>query len=338
VESVSNKRPIDRQRETAITMNVGDEQEPIKGFLSTEDALYTIKEKGVYKVQLADDIDPERTNPNIPNLSQKVLSAGDDNEIVARILLTVKCLFDEKNATVNPFVGRLFEQSIGLTRHVLELHEMISSLKEKIIQNKEAFEEREHEPNAFSLPSIPDLDKDLHNILVKVDKARDSILSLYRLHFLPEALQKPSLDEYEAAIQDRLSSEPEIKADWDATKKVLNLIRNIRNASEHRREGNQLKLKDFEMQPDGNVNSPILEIEHKDTPIEPVSVVDFLDIIGNIILDQAEGSIVTIRCVALLDKNPFNEQVGFLPPENRRHPLVRYCRTINLNGEIRILG
>ncbi len=337
---MSKKRPIDRQREAAITMNVGDDQDssPIKDSLSTKDALYTIKEKGVYKVQLADDIDPERTNPNIPNLSQKVLSAGFDNEIVARILLTVKCLFDEKNATVSPFVSDLFEQCIGLTRHVLELHEMISSLKEKIIQKKEAFEEREHTPNAFSLPSIPDLDKDLHNILVKADKERDGILSLYRLHFLLGASPKPSLDEYEAAIQDKLSSEPEIKAGWDATKKVLSLIRNIRNASEHRREGNRLKLKDFEMQPNGNVNSPNLEIEHKDTPIESVTVVNFLDLIGNIILDQAEGSIVTIRCAALFDKNPFNEQVGFLPPENRRHPLVRYCRTIILNGEIKILG
>ena len=92
------------------------------------------------------------------------------------------------------------------------------------------------------------------------------------------------------------------------------------------------------MEPDGSVNSPIVEIEHKDTPIEPVQVVDFLNFIENAVLDHAEGSVVTIRCAVLLDKNQFNEQVGFLPPENRRHPLVRYCRTITLNGSTRILG
>ncbi len=321
-------------------MYVGDDVDssPIKDFLSTENALYTIKEKGVYKIQLADDIDPERTNPKIPNLSQKVLPAGHDNEVVARILLTTKCLFDENNATVSPFVGALFEQSIDLTRHVLELYEMVSDLREAIIQKEKAFEEHEHKPNAFSLPSVPDLDKDLHNTLVKADKVKDSILSLYRLHFLPEAKKKPLLDEYDTAIQDRLSSESDILAGWGETKKVLSLIRNIRNASEHRRDENQLKVKDFEMQSDGSVNPPILAIEHKDTPIEPVRVVDFLDFIGNIMLDQAEGSIVTIRCAALLDKNPFEEQVGFLSPENRRHPFVRYCRAINLNGEMRILG
>lgn len=337
---MNQKRPIDRQREAAITLIVGDEEDssPIRDFLSTANALYTVKENGVYKVQLADDIDPGRTNPNVPNLSQKVLSAGHNNEIVGRILLTAKCLFDEKNATVSPFVGALFEQCIDLTRHALEMHEIISALKEKITQKENAFDERKHKPNAFSLPSIPDMDKDVHNILVKADKAKDGILSLYRLHFLPEAQSKPLLDEYDTAIHSRLSSEPEIAAGWDETKNVLKLIRNIRNASEHRKDGQRLILTDFAMQPNGSVNSPILKIEHKETPIEPVSVVDFIDFIGNVILDQAEGSIATIRCAVLLDQNPFKEQVGFLSPENRRHPHVRYCRAINLNGEMRILG
>lgn len=337
---MKQQRPIDRQRDGAITLTVGDEEDssPIISHLSTCNALYVIKQKSVFKVQTADNIDPERINPNIPNLSQRVLSAGNDNEIVARILLTAKCLFDEKNATVRPFIGALFEQSIDLTRHVLALYDMIADLREKIIQKEKAFEGREHKPNAFSLPSVPDLDKDLHNILVKADKAKDSILSIYRLHFFPEYKKKPTLEEYDTAIHDKLTSEPDIVEAWSNTKAVLNLMRNIRNASEHRRDGNQLKVKDFEMQPDGSVNSPVMEIEHKDTPIESVQVVKFLDFIGKIVLDCAESSLVIIRSAVLLDKNPFNEQVSFIPTENRRHPLVRFYRTINMNGEIRILG
>tara|TARA_R110002096_G_scaffold99058_1_gene219725 strand:- start:365 stop:1327 length:963 start_codon:yes stop_codon:yes gene_type:complete len=319
---------------------VEDEEDPspVKGFISTSNALYVFKEESIYKVQLADDIDPGRTNYDIPNLNQKILPAGENNEVVARVLLTTKCLFDENNATVSPFVGAFLEQSIYLTKHILELQEMIYNLRYKIIQKEEIFKKKEYNINNFSLPFVSGLDQELHNILVKADRAKDSILALYRLHFFPEGKKKPNMDEYDVVINDKLLSKPDILAGWNETIMVLRLIRNIRNASEHRRDGNQLRAQDFEMQPDGSINSPIVGIEHKDTPIEPIQVVDFLDLIDNMILDHAEGSIVTIRCAVLLDNNPFNEQVGYLPAEKRRHPLVRYCRLVNLDGEMRILG
>lgn len=337
---MTEKRAIDKQREAAITLTIGDDDDKsaIQSSLSTSNALYIIKENGVYKIQLADDIDPDRTNPNIPNVNQKVLSAGGNNEVVARILLTAKCLFDENNAIVRPFVSAFLEQSIDLTKHVLELHEMIFDLKEKITHKEKFFEEQNHKPNTYSLPAVPDLDKDLHNIIVKADKAKDNILSLYRLNFLPEAKKKPKIDEYDAAIRTALSSKADIISSWDEIKRILNLLRNIRNSSEHRRDGNQLILTDFEMKPDGSVTSPTLEIQHKDTPIEQVQVVDFLSFIEDVVLDHAEESIVIIRLAALLDRNPFNEHVGKLTPEDRRHPLVRYCRTINMGGNIQILG
>lgn len=336
---MKKKRSIDRQREAAITMRIGDDEDksPIKDFLSTENALFTIKEKGVYKVQLADDIDPKRTNPHIPNVSQKVLPAGDTNEVVGRVLLTAKCLFDEKNSTVKPFVGSLLEQSIELTRHILELNEMIEDLKRIIIEKGTEFEKREHKSNAYTLPSIPSLDKDIHNILVKADKAKDSIYSLYRLYFLPTSA-KPELNKYDPAIRDKLSEQPEILEGWCETKTILNLIRNIRNASEHRKEGQQVKLKDFEMQSDGSVMSPTIEIEHKDTPIKPTGVLEFLNYIKDLVLNHAEGSIVTIKCATLLDKNPLKESVGYAPPESRKHQFIRYYRTIDFKGEVRILG
>ena len=361
---MTKRRPIDIQREAAITLMVEDEEDPspVKGFISTSNALYVFKEESIYKVQLADDIDPGRTNYDIPNLNQKILPAGENNEVVARVLLTTKCLFDENNATVSPFVGAFLEQSIYLTKHILELQEMIYNLRYKIIQKEEIFKKKEYNINNFSLPFVSGLDQELHNILVKADRAKDSILALYRLHFFPEGKKKPNMDdssengwktsehchriyggheksnEYDVVINDKLLSKPDILAGWNETIMVLRLIRNIRNASEHRRDGNQLRAQDFEMQPDGSINSPIVGIEHKDTPIEPIQVVDFLDLIDNMILDHAEGSIVTIRCAVLLDNNPFNEQVGYLPAEKRRHPLVRYCRLVNLDGEMRILG
>jgi hypothetical protein len=291
---MNKKRPIDRQREAAINLTVSDDDDKsaLQDFLSTSSALYVIKGSGVYKIQLADDIDPKRTNAAIPNLSQRVLLAGYDNEVVARILLTAKGLFDEKNATVNPFVGSIFERSLDLTKHVLELHEMISDLREKITQKEIAFLEKEQIPNTFYLPSIPDLDKSLHNIFVKSDKAKDTILALYRLHFLPDAENKPQLAEYDSAIDSLLNAAPDLVSAWSETKKTFNLIRNMRNASEHPKEGQKIILTDFAMNPDGTVNPPLVEIQHKDTPIHLLPLVEILDFIQNLVLNSAESALV----------------------------------------------
>jgi hypothetical protein len=127
----ARKNPIDRQREGAITLEVGgdDDNSRIREFLSTPNALYTITEQAVYKVLLADDIDPERTNPHIPNQSQKIIPAGYNDETVAKILLTTKYIFDEKNAQVDPRLGEFFEAVIDLTKDALELQRMILDLK-----------------------------------------------------------------------------------------------------------------------------------------------------------------------------------------------------------------
>lgn len=337
---MSKKLPIDKQRESAGTLMVGDDDDnsAIKELLSTTDALYAIKEKGVYKIRLADDIDPDRTNLNIPNLSQKVLSAGYDNEIVARILLTAKYLFDENNATVRPFIGNLFEGSLDLVKHVLELQEMISSLKDKISQKENIILQEKQKTNAFSLPSIPDLNTKLHNIFVRADKAKDGILSLYKLHLLPNADKKPKLSEYDNAIRKLPNIEPDFVSSWNESKKFFILIRNIRNSSEHPKNKQQVILSDFNMNSDGSINPPLVEIQHKDTLISLLPLVELLDFLQERIINYAEGTLVFIRCLVLLDNNPFGQWVSVFPVEERRHPFVKYYRSINIGGTERILG
>lgn len=100
---MSRKRAIDVQRDAAFSMRVGgDDHSGIMHHLSTGNALYIIKEEGVYQLKTADDIDPERLNPHIPHQNQQILPAGYNNEIVGKILLTAKTLFDNHNAGPPP--------------------------------------------------------------------------------------------------------------------------------------------------------------------------------------------------------------------------------------------
>lgn len=336
---MDRKRPIDRQREAAVTLIVGDEDDKsgIKEFLSTQTALYVIKDNGLYKVQLADDIDPQRTNPNIPNLSQKILSFGYNDEVVARILLTAKYLFDEHNATVRPFIGSLLETSIDVTRHIVELRQMVSDLQDDIAKRENKSKEDQLH-NAFSLPSIPDISARIHNILVKADKTKDAILGIYKLQFLPNIEGRPLLSEYDKAMEILSEKAPQLISAWEETKKFFVFVRNARNSSEHPKDGQRIVLSNFSMTTEGGIVPPLIEVVHKDTPIRTLPLSEFIQFIFDVSFGHAESSLLHIKYTTLLDNNPFGEWVAEFSPEDRRHPMVRYYRSININGIDRILG
>jgi hypothetical protein len=213
-------------------------------FLSTGNSLYVIKEAGVYRIQLADDIDPARANPNIPNLNQQVLAAGHNNEIVARILLTAKYLWREQ-CDLKPFVASLFENCLILTQQILELDAMTRDLADEIVQKETAFAERPAAPNAVIIPSICGKETKLHNILSKADKAKDTLLTICRLQFLPDKKDRPKLEALETAIEKSLSAEPQLIAAWKGAAKYFTLVRNARNASEHPKDNYRIILSDF---------------------------------------------------------------------------------------------
>lgn len=336
---MSRKRAIDVQRDAAFSMRVGgDDHSGIMHHLSTGNALYIIKEEGVYQLKTADNIDPERLNPNIPHQNQQILPAGYNNEIVGKILLTAKTLFDEHNATVKPFIADLFEHSIVLTRQILELDAMARELIDDITRKENELEEKTFEPNAVCVPSVSGMDTKLHNILSKADKAKNTILDLYRLQFMPNAQKRPTLDELNKAAEKVFEAEPQLIEGWKGNAQYFGLIRNARNASEHPDENKEVALSDFAMWPDGKIYPPLVELKHKDTPIRLLPLVEFLDFIRNSMLEQAECALVLIRHAGLLQHNPLKEGIAEFPEEERRHKYVRFYRAISFNGEVRILG
>ncbi|MFC4234622.1 hypothetical protein ACFOY8_05230 [Thalassospira xianhensis] len=337
---MKTKRQIDRQRESAITLKVGGKEDnsSIREFVSTSSALYTITELAVYAVRLADDIDPERSNPNIPNLSQKVVPAGYGDEVVGRVILTAKSLFDEKNATVGRQIGGYFEATIELANHILELRGMIGSLRQEISAKEQGFVEEQQQIHSYTIPSVTDLKTKIHNILVKVDKSKDATLKLYQEVFLPDRSSRPTLEEYDQVFREIPNMPTEYISAWEENRNFWSLVRNIRNCSEHPKKGYQILISDFQMHSNGEVTSPLIEVEHSKTPFGLLPVVEFVQFLEDMTLGYAELSHVFIKSVELLDKKTFNERVSEVPEQNRRHPYVRFYRTIEIGGTERILG
>src|SRR5690349_18669276 len=97
MSGTNEKGPIDELRDAAFSLRVGfDEDGRFVDFYKIGDErMLWVKSNAIYEIMLADQIDPGRTNPSIPHAQQRLLDVGAEDEMVQRILLTAKVLFNE---------------------------------------------------------------------------------------------------------------------------------------------------------------------------------------------------------------------------------------------------
>ena len=95
------KRPIDIKRDSAgkFKLQADDDATGVSEMFVLNDGLLLATGNGLYEVKTADQIDPERKNPNIPhNLQRRILSLGTESELVGRTCANSK----------NPVRGKVF--------------------------------------------------------------------------------------------------------------------------------------------------------------------------------------------------------------------------------------
>ena len=90
------KRPIDRKRESAGMFEIdGPPGERIVGVVVIGNRMAIVGAKGVYEAQMADGVDPERIDHNLPQAIQRqVMPYGCETPFIARTIMTAKELFN----------------------------------------------------------------------------------------------------------------------------------------------------------------------------------------------------------------------------------------------------
>jgi hypothetical protein len=113
-----NDRPIDKVRNSALSITLPPDTGSISDMGEINGALHMIGGSAIYRVQLADEIDPERTNIAIPNTHQKVLSYGTEFPYVRQTLMTARRLFS------NNVLGSAFDYKTGINVSFEALHDL----------------------------------------------------------------------------------------------------------------------------------------------------------------------------------------------------------------------
>ncbi|HTB00103.1 MAG TPA: hypothetical protein VK804_06470 [Bradyrhizobium sp.] len=335
---MSEKRPIDLIRDSAFSGTVGIDGEGIlKEFLSIGHTLLMIKEDAIYKFQLADQLDPGRTNIDIPHVQQKLYSVGASSQVVGRILMTAKYLFEKGMLDPRFDKAMLLSAVLAFFDEVIAAVTVFEALIEEQDSSAALYEKQKSAGTTLLLPSIADIAGKAKSFIQRAEHAMQRLLALCQIFYrLPAG--KAWFDSFVEAAKSAHSLEP---AELDRIKsiaKFAKFLRNCRHCVEHRKDDQQVVISDFKLTANGQIEPPMIEIVHPDTPEPEVPLLIYMrDMLASLI-GVGEGLMAFLASRHVHPGWEGKVTVADFAEHQRRHPHVRFYFAFNLNGALTPIG
>jgi len=270
---------------------VGDQEDgDMSAIVNLGDSLLCVKRKGVYIIRLADEIDPKRTNPNIPDIQQKVLTYGSDEPFVARTLLQADELFKGNFLSKNFNTLKGVNISWSLAKEIASLHEInVAFTKVEGLKNS-SFKGKTEADLSLHIPSISNVEQQTKQFIINADHAVKHIMELAQLFYPSISNDKWSLHLYEELKKQNGAKDPATLF-VESMQLWVWLIRNLRNAVEHPKQNDKVEISDYKLTEKGIIMSPSIQYNNKDTPLSEIPITKFMT-------DTVEG--IQIRFELLL--------------------------------------
>lgn len=322
-------RPIDRIRNSGGSFTVGEPGEVNKATITTKDHLYSVTEKAIYAVQLADQIDPERTNIALPRVvQQQVLGYGAGTPFVAATFLTGGELFNPTylGATFPVDAARLL--ALELAKRLAVLQDTLNVL----VENERRVVATLDEPpsgNSYRIPETPDLRTKVETFAAAADRIQETLFAIAHLFYPKPRGQLDTRAHLIAAIEKASPGRAEFH---EAIRTIVNLLHEVRehrNASVHQDGPKALILRDFHLMPTGQLSAPLMKIHHPRFALSEMPVTFYMaDRIQH--LTEASEAMIAWLCaenITLQSAPMFEHQLAVLPNGETRSGSRFYYHT-----------
>ena len=284
------KRPPMPMRDAAgqFQLNNPDDETPIKEMFTLGDALLMITEKCTYRMQVADQIDPDRTNPALPhNFTQKIFDHGTNSEILCNTLLLGKVMFRKEMLTIDIESAR--QLAFDAFGELVAMDEAARSFTAAEQQAIEKAASTPHQPRSVVIPSIGNVRTHCKTAMQKADHFAGTLLKIVRL-FHPDK-KNMNWDEAHELVQSLYGEADNFSKVMALAVPMLKLVRNARDALEHNNLAG-VTTKDFELQPNGTIAPPTIEIDFRKSVHERCPISWFIEETKKALLNAFEMIVV----------------------------------------------
>lgn len=279
--TTENNDPFAR-RNGGKQFEIGDVDEGgISAVISTGDSLLIVTRKSIYTLLLADHVDPDRTNPAIPDSKQKILAYGSDEPFVCRTLLQAQALLGGQGLPTSIDSKKGLGIGFNFLNEIVALHELVNDYVAEEERINSAFRGNLEEDQSLNLPSTPKLEQRVKQFVNNADYATIHMIELSQL-FYPDITKNDKKRKMIWAEQLQQKLESEKGASDPSTEFVfgitpwLKLVRSLRNAIEHLTAGAELVIKDYSLSNSGHVKPPTISHNDAKYPLPEMPVSNFM--------------------------------------------------------------
>ncbi|MEM9681554.1 MAG: hypothetical protein AAF901_14620 [Bacteroidota bacterium] len=321
---MEDKRPIDRKRESAGTADIGTREDgAILEMTKIGKRLIVIKENAIYEFMMADDIDPKRTNIKLPNnIHQLILDKGAESEMVSKVFLTAKTLFNKGAFSEDTDITKALTLSLEILQEMSILEKEINDYQQKEEEVRNEYEAKRDKPVSYSIPAIGDVQTRCTTIFQKADHIEQILMEIITVFYPNEKLTKQShFPKFYEVLKNKYGKDNRFTKFVKSTLEFMKLIRAFRNALDHRLDA--IRVYDFELQPNSDVLTPTIELDHKDSKWPRQSVSESLNMILPNFIYVFEMTIAYM-CDHTSTPSLMSQAVKEIPEDKRRYKHVRF--------------
>ena len=294
-----------------------DDGTPISAMLSLNDRLLAVTKKCTYEVQLADQIDPKRTNPNLPhNVRRKLFDCGIESVALQKILLQAHVLLKKEFLKID------VDQAMTLTLDAFNAFVALDRCRDEFVKLEssavEAYSGMSQQSRSIGLPSVGNVEQYCITFTQKAHHFGKALLSLSRL-FYPQA---SNWDDLEAVVTRRFGVDDQFTALIRLIKPALLLILHLRDSLEHKNKG--VLVRDFSMEIEGSIAPPTVELDFRKSKLPRSSVSSLMKELSEALPTYFQMILVNLASKAVQPTGGFQTLVIELPDENQRARHVRF--------------